>query len=116
MQKLLDKLPWVPGRQNGSYKKIKLFESTKYLFDFYLLYYPQGSAIASHKDYVTFGKHYRLNYVLKQAKDGGVFILAGKPLLKLGRLVLFRPDEQCHSVSTIKKGYRIVFSIGWVRK
>jgi hypothetical protein len=112
----INKLNWDSGRQKSGYKKFKILESKRFLFDMYLLYYPQGSAISGHVDKVTHGNHYRLNFTIKKAKKGGVFLLAGKPIFRLGRIVIFRPDKQCHSVSQIQKGYRIVFSIGWVKK
>lgn len=117
IERLLQKIKWNSGRQRSGYKTIKLFESKKLLCDAYLIYYPKGSAIASHFDKVIFGNHYRLNLTLKKAKKGGIFILAGKPVFKLGTIaVIFRPDKQCHSVSTIQEGYRVVFSFGWVKK
>jgi hypothetical protein len=116
IKRWLDNLKWDEGRQKSGYKKIKLLESKRFLFDMYLLYYPEGSAIASHVDNINFGNHYRLNYTIKKAKKGGIFLLAGRPIFRLGRLVIFRPDKQYHSVSQIKKGYRIVFSFGWARK
>jgi hypothetical protein len=116
MEKVLQKLKWQAGRQNGSYKKIKLLESKLFAFDCYLLYYPVDSAISSHVDEVQLGNHYRLNIELKKAKEGGHFLLSGKPIFKFWRTVCFRPDKQFHSVSNIKKGYRLVLSIGWVRK
>jgi hypothetical protein len=114
MESLIKKLPWEQGRQGTGYNKIKLFESKKWRYDGYLLYYPEGSEIPSHTDPVAAGRHYRLNIMLKKAKKGGEFICAD-PVFKCWRMSLFRPDVSPHAVSRIERGYRIMLSIGWVR-
>ncbi len=114
LEQLIKKLPWQRGRQGTGYNKIKVFESKHLMCDCYLLYYPQGSEILPHIDPVSSGKHYRLNVMLKRAEDGGDFVCKN-PLLRLWRVFLFRPDISEHAVSRIEKGYRVMFSIGWVR-
>ena len=113
--KILNKLNWTSGRRDGGYKIIRLFESKFFRCDSYLLYYQEGSSIAPHVDKVTEGKHYRINIELIKAKIGGQFILKGEPYFKLWRAVCFSPNEQEHQVTKIEKGYRLVFSIGWIK-
>lgn len=115
MIQFINKLPWIDGRQGTGYKKIKLLESKKFLFDCYLLYFPEGSEIPPHRDPVPQGyKHYRLNIFLVKAIEGGIF-LCKNTIHSFSRFQLFRPDVEEHSVSKITKGYRLVLSIGWLR-
>lgn len=111
----LKKLPWQQGRQGSGYNKICLFQSKWLKCDCYLLYYPKGSRIGAHTDEVESGRHYRLNIMLKKAKKGGDFVCP-EATFKCGRIALFRPDIQEHMVTTIQEGYRVMLSIGWVRK
>lgn len=106
---LLNKLKWKNGRQDGGYKIIRLFQSKWLKMDSYFIYYQEGSEIQKHVDQVPEGKHYRINIELVKAKLGGRFQLEGKPKFKLWRAVCFCPSEQVHSVSQIKKGYRLIF-------
>ncbi len=115
LHNLLMKVKWTNGRQEGGYKIFRLFQSKKFRFDSYLLYYPEGSEIPSHIDKVEQGKHYRINVELIKAKTGGKFLLEGKPKFKWWRVVYFCPSDQTHSVTKINKGYRLVFSIGWIK-
>ena len=108
-------MKWEKGRQNSGYDKLKLFESQKLKCDCYLLHYPTGSEIKPHTDKVDLQyDHYRLNFVLHKAKKGGIF-KCDNVLFKLGRLVVFRPDQNEHSVTQIEEGTRLVFSFGWLR-
>ena len=66
---------WEIGRQLSGYDKMFLLGSKWLLmFDVYLLRFKEGSEIKAHMDKVEKGKHYRLNIVLKQAKEGGEFV------------------------------------------
>lgn len=114
---MLNKLfRWERGRQLSGYDKMLLCGATWPIkFDTYLLKFPQGSEITPHTDKVTSGKHYRLNIVLKNAKEGGEFICA-TPIFETKRVKLFRPDICEHQVSKIVKGNRYLLSIGWIRK
>lgn len=114
LEKLLKKLPWELGRQGTGYNKIKLFESKFFKADCYLLYYPKGSEIPVHRDPVSIGDHYRLNIMLKKAKDGGDFICKD-PILRWPRVFYFRPDKSWHAVTRINEGYRLMLSIGWLK-
>ena len=105
---------WQRGRQESGYDKMLLCTSVWPLkFDTYLLKFPQNSLIEPHVDKVAAGKHYRLNIVLKEAAQGGVFVCQ-HPLFETRRIKLFRPDIAEHSVTRIEKGNRYVLSVGWV--
>lgn len=107
---------WQKGRQQSGYDKMLLAQSMWPLpFDLYILRFPQGAEIAPHTDPVSFGRHYRLNIVIKRAKVGGEFHCA-TPIYENARIKFFRPDACEHSVSKIEEGTRYVLSIGWVLK
>lgn len=82
--------------------------------DCYLLYYPEGSVIPPHTDEWTGKRHFRLNIVLHQPKRGGEFKCANC-IINRFPVYFFRPDANEHSVTKIEEGYRLVFSLGWVR-
>ncbi|MCG7562843.1 2OG-Fe(II) oxygenase [Pseudoalteromonas sp. McH1-42] len=105
---------WESGRQDSGYDKMLLGGAIWPIkFDCYLIHFPAGSEIKQHVDQVTSGKHYRLNIILKHAKQGGEFICQNT-LLNWSRVKLFRPDTEPHAVSRITEGSRYVLSIGWV--
>lgn len=79
--------------------------------DCYLIKYPPESYIPPHTDPVDGRHHFRLNIELKRAEDGGHFY-GCEPLLRLPRVVLFRPDIQTHAVAWVRKGTRLVLSFG----
>lgn len=102
-------LNWKAGRQGTGYLKLLLRQGSFY--DVYLLKFPEGSMVPEHIDLKYGVKHTRLNIVLRQAEEGGEFICA-RPILSTRRIKLFRPDLEKHSVTTVKKGERLVLSIG----
>ena len=105
---------WQRGRQGSGYDKMLLLQSWWPIpFDFYLLRYPQGSAIKPHVDAVAFGRHYRLNVIVKKSAAGGEFFCAA-PIFATDRIKLFRPDIQEHGVARVTAGSRYVLSLGWV--
>jgi len=101
---------WVPGRRKGGYLKLPLLELGS--MDCYLIRYPTGSGVWFHTDEVPGRRHYRLNLLLRKAREGGAFRMLGLPLLSFWRVTLFRPDRYAHAVETIYKGERLVFSLG----
>lgn len=104
---------WNKGRQNTGYQKMKLFESIFLKMDMYIIKYNEGDYILKHKDTVDKNfNHHRLNLILKQSLEGGVFKINNEQILK--RIIYFRPDIQEHEVSKIEKGKRYVLSIGWL--
>lgn len=109
-------LKWQQGRLGSGYSKMLLIES-KWLFKFdvYLIKFPKYSYISPHTDPVEKGRHFRLNLLLKKAKEGGEFICSDF-LYSSNRIKLFRPDIREHYLTKIIKGKRYIISIGWIRK
>lgn len=113
LESLIKKLPWVRGRhQDGYYFKIKLFESKCLKSDLYLLYYPEGSHIPVHRDEVPGCRHHRMNVELVRPEVGG-WLKYGSWNAKKQRFHYFMSDE-FHEVTKVEKGYRLVFSLGWL--
>lgn len=113
-------VPWGNGRlmeqsTTSFYWKYRFLYSERFMCDGYLLYYPTGGEIKPHVDKVDFGRHYRLNIMLKKAKKGGEFVCKD-PIFRFWRIFFFRPDVSEHSVTKIEEGKRLMLSIGWVRK
>ena len=98
---------WELGRQGTGYFK-KLLAKGK-TWDLYLLKYPPLTHIPQHTDPVPCKKHYRLNVVLRGADS-----YRGDSLVRLPRVVLFRPDYMMHAVQPTEEE-RLVLSLGWVR-
>jgi len=106
---------WELGRQKSGYDKMLLCGALWPIkFDTYLLRFPEGSKILPHTDKVKWGKHYRLNIVLKNAEEGGEFECQN-PIFETKRIKFFRPDICQHQVSEVVKGNRYLLSIGWVK-
>lgn len=109
-------LKWEKGRQKSGYDKLLIATlSWPIPFDCYLLRFPTGSGIAPHTDPVRERQHYRFNWVIKKARQGGEFVCK-QTLFRSKRCVLFRPDQTEHSVTTVTKGTRYVLSVGWTLK
>ncbi|NGY06861.1 2OG-Fe(II) oxygenase [Solimonas terrae] len=109
-------LRWQRGRQASGYDKMLLARGLWPLpFDCYLLRFPEGAEIRPHTDPVGEGRHFRLNIVVREAREGGEFVCAA-PIRASRRIKLFRPDVCEHSVSRVLRGTRHVLSIGWVRR
>lgn len=107
---------WQEGRQEGGYKVLTLINNKFFKFDCHILKYPEGSRIPPHVDPAKEGyRHFRLNIVLKEPKLGGTFA-CGKPIFRWGRISLFRPDQETHSVTKVLIGSRYVLSFGWLSK
>lgn len=111
---------WIKGRQNSGYYKLKLLVSKFFKFDIYILKYPKGSYIDTHKDPVEGYEHHRLNIILKRPKKGGTFFCGARHCTgqypDYNRIIKFRPDILKHSLNRIEEGTRYVLSIGWLRR
>jgi hypothetical protein len=106
---------WQKGRQNTGYDKMLIGGGLwPNPFDIYILRFRQGQEIPPHIDPTLKGEHYRLNLILKSAKEGGEFICKS-PIYESKRIKYFRSDISEHSVSKVIKGSRYVLSIGWVK-
>ena len=105
---------WKSGRQNPHYKKMFLIGNPFLIpFDVYLLKFEPESEIKPHRDEVDSGRHFRLNLILKHAKEGGDFHCPSL-IYDSTSIKVFRPDLYEHAVSKIRAGTRYVLSIGWV--
>ncbi|QDE31141.1 2OG-Fe(II) oxygenase [Shewanella polaris] len=67
--------------------------------------------VMNHIDPVQQGRYYKLNFVLRQPKVGGVFNCEKCIVNLWGRVYLFRPDKYEHSVSKIESGKRVLLSL-----
>jgi len=109
-------LRWRSGRQGTGYDKFLILASPfPVAFDLYLLRYPIGAEIATHRDPVESGRHYLLNIVVKTAGTGGEF-LCENPIYVANRIKLFRPDLSAHGVTRVGGSPSYVLSLGWVLK
>lgn len=104
---------WQIGRQLSGYDKklLWIFPLPFIWIDGYLLRFREGSKIPPHKDVVDKYLHYRLNIVLKAAKEGGDFI-CNDAYINTKRVKFFRSDIMEHSVSEVTSGQRYLLSIG----
>lgn len=106
---------WIKGRQNTGYEKLKLFQFL--VFDCYILRYKVGDYIPEHTDPVPGYRHYRLNFVLKKAEEGGISwfhhpVNIPRNAIVGKNMTFFRSDIVPHGVTEIKKGERIVLTFG----
>lgn len=112
---LKDLFRWRLGRQGTGYDKMFLGGGHwPRPFDIYLLRFLRGHSIPPHTDKVDSGQHYRLNIVLKPAREGGEFVCLD-PLYENRFVKYFRSDISEHSVTEVIAGTRYVLSIGWVK-
>jgi hypothetical protein len=98
------RLRWQPGRQGTGYRKLLIARGRRW--DLYILDYPVGTSIPKHVDPVPGRKHWRTNFVLR-----GESAFEGDAVLRVGPLVVFRPDVTTHAVTTVARR-RIVLSFG----
>jgi hypothetical protein len=94
---------WEPGRQGTGYRKMRLAGGASW--DLHLLDYPPGTSVPRHTDPVPGKTHIRFNLRLL-----GDDAFVGRPLLRVGRLVIFRSDRS-HAVRTVTRR-RVVASFG----
>lgn len=114
----LQRLRWQPGRARTGYQKWPIFVLP--FADLYLIRYGEGHYLPPHRDVLwTFfdptwwdTKHVRLNVVLREADEGGEFRCLGPCIWRTRRVVLFRPDKWEHQVTEVKRGERLVLSLG----
>jgi hypothetical protein len=95
---------WQPGRQGTGYRKLLVAQGRRW--DLYVLDYPPGTSVPTHTDPVTGRNHWRANLVLR-----GEDAFDGEALLRLGPLVVFRPDVTPHGVKRVGRR-RLVLSFG----
>jgi len=95
---------WQPGRQGTGYRKLLLAQGGRW--DLYVLDYPPGTSIPTHVDAVPGRRHWRANLVLCGERS-----FQGAAALRIGPLVVFRPDVTPHSVEQVTRR-RVVLSFG----
>lgn len=98
-------LRWSDGRQGTGYRKLALAAGGAW--DLWLIDYPPGTEIPAHTDPVPGKRHFRANLRLR-----GEDLFDGRALLRLGPLILFRPDVTPHAVRRTT-GRRWILSLGW---
>ncbi|MBL1273603.1 MAG: hypothetical protein COB25_014225 [Oceanospirillales bacterium] len=76
-----------------------------------LVTYPEGHRVRRHNDPMGDGSYYKLNFVVIKPAEGGIFETDRVIFSLFNRVILFRPDLYDHSVSTIKRGKRVLLSI-----
>lgn len=116
---------WEYGRQNGTYKKRKIFVSELLRVDCYLLFVWSDISVSPvpvsmHKDRVPDGyEHHRLNWnLLSPSNTNPTYIWTKGRLERPGRIYRFRPDLQLHGVDYFPKqsGSMLILSIGWLTR
>lgn len=128
-------LVWEEGRQKTSYEKAKIDLTNMiqhrdlakrslrllgvpedYGCDCWVLRYPAGSFIPSHKDDAPFGsEHWRLNAIIQNGLDSE-FILNSRSIdMRERDAIIFRPDKYEHAVTEVTGGTRYVWSVGILR-
>jgi len=105
---------WINGRQlDCEYQKFTIwfFSIGNFGTDCYILHYLPNTNLPEHTDPVKGKNHYRLNINL----FGGGGFICKNVIFKFGTIVLFRPDNEPHSVINSNHN-RWILSIGWVKK
>jgi hypothetical protein len=107
---------WELGRKNTQYSRMTLI-CNPFLIPWHVLIlkFPEGSHIPSHKDPMKGRRHWRLNIIVKSAKEGGEFVCENS-IIQSRFLNFFRSDLYEHSVNKVNQGTRYVLSIGWMLK
>jgi hypothetical protein len=95
---------WEAGRRGTGYRKLRLGQGRRW--DLYVIDYPAGTSIPTHVDPVPGREHWRGNLRL-----WGEDAFEGDAVLRVGRLVVFRPDVVPHAVSTVRRR-RVLISFG----
>lgn len=93
---------------NTKVKNRAIFSSR--VFSINYVTYPTNHSVRGHIDPVQQGRYYKLNFVLRTPRAGGVFSCAHCIINLWDRIYLFRPDMHAHSVSRIESGKRVLLS------
>ncbi|WP_259363222.1 2OG-Fe(II) oxygenase [Colwellia sp. MB3u-4] len=80
------------------------------IFSINYVTYPTNHSVMTHSDPVQSGRYYKLNFVIRTPKVGGVFKCSHCIINLFNRVYLFRPDKYEHSVSKIESGKRVLLS------
>lgn len=94
---------WRRGRQEGGYDKLKLFSSSFFGCDGYVLRLPVGCYVAKHCDPVESGyRHHRLNITIKKSSYATDRMYTLGKVHRWWRFEFFRPDLYPHGLEPIK--------------
>jgi len=100
---------WQRGRQaNCRYWKYPLwfFRVWKFGFDGYILAYPKGAVLPSHRDTID-GKIWRLNITLSGISIFGIERSHWLPTYSARKVNMFRPDLYMHSLVAKTRTYKL---------
>lgn len=109
---------WRIGYRRSGYMKMRLAAGMLPIpWDLWLFHMVEGVEIPPHRD-VARGRFaerraYRLNWIVKSAKRGGVFYTEKSVFNLFNRLILFRVDTCTHGVTKIEHGERYMLSFGF---
>ena len=107
---------WIGGRQASGYDKMPLFISKRLKLDLYLIRFPVGAHVPTHKDPVEKGyKHHRLNYMITGNYNIGQRMYVLGPSKRFWRFIYFRPDVFEHGLQD-RKTEALMISLGWLTK
>ena len=107
---------WYPGRQDSGYDKMLLFISTRFRFDFYLLKFPKGIGVPTHKDKVENGfNHHRVNFTWNGPYYTGTRMYVLGKAKRFWRFIYFRPDQYEHGLAPVIED-TYMLSLGWLTK
>jgi len=92
------------------------------VFNFTVLWYEPGDGLSAHADDVAphapfhVGTHVRVNYVWREATEGGLFWVEDPHWHRqlTDRLSVLGASETLHGVTTVAAGHRVVLSAGGV--
>ncbi len=100
---------WKRGRQEGGYDKLKIFSSSFFGCDSFVLRMPKGCYVAKHTDPVDSGyKHYRFNVMLKRSSHPNDRMYTLGRVYRWWRFELFRPDLYEHGLEPTRDSIYIL--------
>ena len=105
---------WKKGEQKGDYDVAKLL--TLGIFNVNLIRARKGQEIGEHKNVAWLGHRYQAIFILKEAEEGGEFVVSGKSKVSMRRFKLFCSTRQWHYLSPVDKGEVLMLSLSWLTK
>ena len=87
-----------------------------FMFQLHVAKYGAGDQLAEHTDVVALGRMWRVQFVLRKAKQGGELLcehfIVNRPWFKI-----FEPGKYKHEVTEVKEGERIILNFGiWIAR
>lgn len=85
-------------------------------FQLHVAKYDVGDRLEEHKDVVAFGHMWRIQFILRNATQGGE-LRSERFLVNKSCFKIFEPGKYKHEVTEIKEGRRLVLNFGiWIAK